>query len=216
MNELTDNNLDNMTREELIVEVKRLRQMTFSESERPVEYVKIIAFSIFAACVYGIAHDLVTVHVCVEYFLPPIHPIIVPTDNPFLLALVWGVIATWWVGLFLGIALAFVCRFGSKPKLTVKNVVRPVLALLAILYVASMSLGVIGYIAGRMETGLLLLLYTIPYKDITPELEAPILFNILAHESAYLLGVVGGLVLMFRLWKKRKNLAHAPGSVNTQ
>jgi len=213
MNELTDNNLDNMTREELIVEVKRLHQMTFSEPERQVEYVKIIAFSIFAACVYGIAHDLVTAHVCVEYFLPPIHPIIVPTDNPFLLALVWGVIATWWVGLFLGIALAFVCRFGSKPKLTVNNVVRPVLVLLAILYAASILFGIVGYVAGQMGWAWLLP----PFADaVVPERHALFLFNLWAHSAAYLLGVVGGLVLMFRLWKKRKNLAHSPGSVNTQ
>jgi len=39
------------------------------------ESIKIIVFSILAACVYGIAHDFVTAHVCVEYFLPPVHPI---------------------------------------------------------------------------------------------------------------------------------------------
>jgi len=206
----TDNNLDTMTREELIAEIKRLRQMTFSEPERPIEYVKIIVFSIVAACVYGIAHNLVTAHICVEYFLPPIHPMIVPTNNPFLLALIWGIVATWWVGLFLGIALAFVCRFGSRPKLTVKNVVCPILILLVVLYVVAMSLGAIGYIAGRMGTVLLVFLYTLPrYHEIVPELYAPLLFNILAHNAAYLLGAVGGLVLMFRLWKKRRTLAFA-------
>ena len=81
-----------------------------------LESPKIIAFSILAACVYGIAHDLITAHVCVEYFLPPVHPVIVSTTNPILLALIWGIIATWWVGLFLGFPLAVVCRFGSKPN----------------------------------------------------------------------------------------------------
>ena len=32
------------------------------------ESVKIVLFCIVAACAYGIAHDMVTVHVCVEYF----------------------------------------------------------------------------------------------------------------------------------------------------
>ena len=42
-----------------------------------MEPLKIIAFSVLAACVYGIAHDLVTTHVCIEYFTvahPPVFP----------------------------------------------------------------------------------------------------------------------------------------------
>ena len=205
MNDPLHNDLDAMTREELIAEVKRLRQATISAPERPAEYVKIVAFSVFAACVYGIAHNLVTAHICVEYFLPPVHPMIVPTDNPLLLALIWGVVATWWVGLFLGIALAVVCRLGSKPKLTIKDVVRPILVLLVVLYIFSMLLGVIGYNAGRMETKFLALLCTLPrYHEIAPERYSPFLFNVLAHTAAYLFGAIGGLVLMLRLWKKRQ------------
>ena len=206
-----------MTRDELIAEVKRLQHMTSSEPEKPKEYVKIVVFAILAACTYGITHDLVTAHVCVEYFLPPVHPIIVPTDNPFLLALIWGIVATWWVGLFLGIPLAVVCRFGTKPKLMVKDVVRPILILLAFLYVVSMLLGMVGYIAGQTGSVLGLLFYTLPcYHLIAPERCAPFLFNLYAHNAAYLLGAIGGVVLMLRLWKKRKTLAYVADSVNKQ
>ena len=164
------------------------------------ESLKIILFSIFAACIYGIVHDMVTAHVCVEYFLPPVHPIIISTTNPILLALVWGIVATWWVGLFLGIPLAFVCRFGSRPKLMVKNVMRPMLTLLVFLYVASLLLGGIGYVMG------LLGLWCIPpyfETHIVPERYARFQFNLFAHEAAYLFGAIGGIVLMVRLWKKR-------------
>jgi hypothetical protein len=165
-----------------------------------MESIKIIAFSIAAACVYGIAHDLVTAHVCIEYFLPPMHPIIVPTDSPFLLALIWGIVATWWVGLLLGIPLAVVCRFGQRPKLTVKNIVRPVLFLLIILYIVSMLLGVVGYIAGQMKWIWLLP----PLADaVVPERHALFLFDLWAHLAAYVLGAIGGIMLMYRLWKKR-------------
>jgi hypothetical protein len=134
-----------------------------------------------------------------------VHPIIVPTDNPILLALMWGIVATWWVGLFLGIPLAFVCRFGSRPKLTVKDVVRPVLLLLVCLYGASMLLGLVGYTAGRMESLRLLLQldFLHGYFGIGPERYAPFLFNLLAHEAAYWLGAIGGIVLLCCLWKKR-------------
>jgi len=205
---MPSNCLDAMTRDELIAEVKQLRQMVFSEPERPVEYVKIVVFAILAACVYGIAHDLVTAHVCVEYFLPPVHPVIVPTDNPLLLALVWGIVATWWVGLFLGVPLAVVCRFGRRPKLSIKNIVRPLLFLLVILYIASMSLGVVGYFMWQMEW-----CFIPPYflQFIALEQRALFQFNIFAHETAYLLGAIGGIVLMFRLWKQRRTLANETG-----
>ena len=157
---------------------------------------------------YGIAHDLVTAHVCVEYFLPPWHPIIVPTDNPFLLALVWGIVATWWVGLFLGIPLAVVCRFGRKPKLTVTDAARPILVLLVILYIASMLLGALGYTVCLMELRLIP-----PYLEtvIASDRLALFQFNLFAHETVYWLGTVGGIVLMYRLWKKRKTLAYVAG-----
>ena len=174
-----------------------------------MESVKIIAFSIFAACVYGIAHDLVTAHICVEYFLPPMHPIIFPTNSPFALALIWGIIATWWVGFLLGLPLAIVCRFGRKPKLTVTNIVRPILLLLVFLYISSMLLGVVGYLAGNMK--LVGLLPPLAY-GIAIERHSLFLFNLWAHNAAYLLGAIGGIVLMFRFWKKRQILA---GNVET-
>ena len=59
---------------------------------------------------YGVAHDLVTAHLSVEYFTVAHPPI--GTDDPFLLALVWGVLATWWVGVLLGVPLAAAARLG--------------------------------------------------------------------------------------------------------
>lgn len=64
---------------------------------------------------YGVLHDLVTAHVCVEYFTVG-HPQLFEfeTDSPTLLALGWGVVATWWVGAGLGVPLALVARVGSR------------------------------------------------------------------------------------------------------
>ena len=54
-----------------------------------------------------------------------------------LLALGWGVLATWWVGLALGIYLAVACRVGRRPKLTAGDLVRPLGVLLAWMAVIS-------------------------------------------------------------------------------
>jgi hypothetical protein len=73
------------------------------------ESLRIVAVCTLAAVGYGILHDLVTAHVCVEYFTEW-HPQMVSSRNPVVLALVWGVVATWWVGALLGVLLAVVAR----------------------------------------------------------------------------------------------------------
>lgn len=57
------------------------------------EGAKIVFFCVLAAVVYGLLHDQVTAHLCVEYFSVA-HPPVFHTGSPFLLALGWGVIAT--------------------------------------------------------------------------------------------------------------------------
>ncbi|MFZ0335817.1 MAG: hypothetical protein WAL69_16905, partial [Candidatus Acidiferrales bacterium] len=66
-----------------------------------VESLKIIALAVAAAIAYGIVHDQVTIRVCPEYFTVA-HPHIFRTGSLTLIALGWGVVATWWAGLAAG------------------------------------------------------------------------------------------------------------------
>lgn len=77
-----------------------------------MEGFKIVLLCIVSAVVYGILHDQVTARVCVEYFTIG-HPQVFQTESPTLLALGWGIIATWWSGLLVGIALAFTSPYVS-------------------------------------------------------------------------------------------------------
>ena len=95
-----------------------------------MESVKIILLCIAAAVLYGIVHDQITARVCVEYFTIG-HPPIFHTDSPTLLGLGWGVVATWWVGLFLGILAAVAARVGRLPKLAAAELIRPLFVLMA-------------------------------------------------------------------------------------
>ena len=63
------------------------------------------------AAAYGILHDLITAHVCVEYFTIG-HPRIVDSESPLVLALVWGVVAMWAV-----FAAALVAALRRRPGL---------------------------------------------------------------------------------------------------
>src|SRR5947199_10373702 len=96
-----------------------------------VRFAAIILLCIAGAVVYGIIHDQITARICVEYFTIG-HPAIFGTDDPTLLGLGWGVIATWWVGLILGVPLALCSRVGAWPQFTAGRLGRPLAVLLMI------------------------------------------------------------------------------------
>src|SRR5574341_1470889 len=112
-----------------------------------VEGLKIVALSVAAAVLYGILHDQVTARVCVEYFTVA-HPRIIESEDPTLLGIAWGIGATWWMGLLLGIPLAACARAGSRPKLAGRDLVRPVAWLLAVMG----TLALLGGLAGGIAT----------------------------------------------------------------
>lgn len=51
-----------------------------------MQWLAIVAVSVLAAMVYGICHDQVTAHVCVEYFTIA-HPKVIQSESPTLPAL---------------------------------------------------------------------------------------------------------------------------------
>ncbi len=168
-----------------------------------IETLKIIGLGVVAAVAYGIAHDNVTARVCVEYFTIG-HAPIFGTESPTLLALGWGVIATWWVGLGLGIFLAFVCRMGGKPKLTARDLLKPLGCLLATMAVLSMLAGFAGYYSAKQ--GWVHLVGDLA-TDVTPAKHTAFLADLWAHLAAYSSAFVGGFVLAIWATIRRHRLA---------
>jgi hypothetical protein len=155
------------------------------------EGAKIVAFSIGAAIVYGVLHDLVTAHVCVEYFTVA-HPQIVATESPVILALVWGIIATWWVGLPLGLLLAIASLLGAQP-IAFADIRRGVVRLMLTSAVLALTLGAVGAISASQ--GLYPL--TEHWNEILPaDRWVPFAFDAWAHLTSYASGVIGGLTLV--------------------
>jgi hypothetical protein len=106
--------------------------------------IAIVVLCVASAMAYGILHDQVTARVCVEYVTIG-HPPVFPTESPTLLGLGWGVIATWWVGLLLGVPLAVAARAGNRPKRGVRSLPRPILGLLLVMGACAALAGVTGY-----------------------------------------------------------------------
>lgn len=140
---------------------------------------------------YGILHDQVTIRVCPEYFTI-FHPRIFPTESLTLIALGWGVVATWWVGLPLGIMLAVVCRARAWPKLDARELITPIAILLTVMFACAALAGLAGYFA--MDCGLL---RPWPWlsRTLPPEKHAAFFADLAAHNASYWSGALGGVVL---------------------
>jgi hypothetical protein len=159
----------------------------------------IVALCIAAAVAYGVIHDQVTARVCVEYFTIG-HPPVFRTESPTLLGLGWGVIATWWVGLLLGVPLAIAARAGGRPRRCARSLVRPILTLLAVMAACAATAGVVGWLLAR--AGVIRLVEPLA-SNIPADKHVPFLADLWTHSASYFVGFVGGLVVIARVWRSR-------------
>jgi hypothetical protein len=164
-----------------------------------MQFVAIIGLAVFSAVVYGILHDQVTARVCVEYFTIG-HPPVFDTENPTLLAFGWGVLATWWAGLLLGVPLAVAARSGSWPPRSARSLIRPIVILLAVMASCALLAGIAGWLLANH--GAVYLVGPIG-QDVPADKHARFLADLWAHSASYLVGFVGGSMVVFHVWRSR-------------
>jgi hypothetical protein len=164
-----------------------------------MEFVKIVLLSIVAAICYGILHDQVTARICVEYFTV-FHPPVFHTINPTLLGLCWGVIATWWVGAFLGVILAITARAGQRPKVDARGLVRPVMQLLAVMALSAFLAGTTGYILALRNIIAPPVWIT---QRLMPQSHNAFMADWWAHNASYAVAALGGIVLCVMTYQRR-------------
>ena len=171
-----------------------------------MKWLSIVLLCIAACVSYGLIHDQVTVRVCIEYFTIG-HPPVFPTTDPTLLGLGWGVIATWWVGVLIGIPLATAARAENWPKREPRTLVRPLLYLMAGSGVFASLAGIAGWTAasngwvhltGRMATA------------VPTDRHAAFLTDLWVHEASYLAGAAGGFGLLIHVLFRRQSAALQP------
>jgi hypothetical protein len=164
-----------------------------------LQFLAIVALSIAAAVAYGTIHDQITVRICLEYFTLG-HPPIFATASPTLLALGWGVVATWWVGLILGFGLATASRVGVRRPMEARELLQPIGTLLAVMAMGALLSG--GLVAALAARGKLALWE--PLASLIPaESQNGFLTDLAAHSASYFIGGVGGLVLISWVWRRR-------------
>lgn len=167
--------------------------------ERLLAALQIVLTAVLAAVVYGVVHDMVTAHVCLEYFTIA-HTRLFASDIPALHAIAWGVIATWWMGLLLGIPLAIAAQAGrASPPLGWRRLVRPIAVLLMIAGGAAMLAGIIGFIAAES-----LDMHPTWLDGIPEDRYSRFFFCLAAHNVSYAVCGLGGLMLVMWTWKERQ------------
>ncbi|HLN27843.1 MAG TPA: hypothetical protein VK395_08870 [Gemmataceae bacterium] len=166
-----------------------------------MESLKIILLCVMSAIGFGILHDQVTARVCVEYFTIG-HPPVFNTESPTLLALGWGILATWWVGLLLGMPAALASRLGSWPKVTARRWVGLICGLMVVTARTSLLAGVVGYFLAK--SGAVWLVEPLASR-VPPSKHYAFLADLWAHLASYASGFLGGIALcgwtLFRRWR---------------
>jgi hypothetical protein len=164
-----------------------------------MESLKIVLLCIGAAGLYGIIHDQFTARICLEYFTV-FHPPVFQTQSPTLLALGWGVIATWWVGAILGILLTIASRAGPRPKLSASVLVGPIGTLLVVMAASAIFCGSLGFLLCRHG-------YIFPSAWVVPRLapsvHARFMADWWAHTASYAVGFFGGIALCIVQYRRR-------------
>src|SRR5579862_5656946 len=149
--------------------------------------LRIILLSILASILYGEVHDQVTAHLCVEYFSIA-HPQIIQSQSPAMLAMAWGIVATWWVGLIIGVPLAICARVGPLRKCADRDLLKPIGLLLASMALLAALAGWAGYYnADKIE------LLPDLASAIPAQKHAAFMADAFAHMASYGSGFLGGL-----------------------
>ncbi|PQO36936.1 hypothetical protein C5Y96_07170 [Blastopirellula marina] len=167
----------------------------------------IVGLSILMCVIYGVIHDQITARICVEYFTIGHKPVLGGTEDPTLLGLVWGFLATWWVGAMLGIPLAFVSQTGSLVKKSAKDLVRPMLVLMAGTAALAFAAGVTSYVLTANDV----IHLAGGFQHVMPaEKQDAFLIDLWIHNASYAGGFLGGVILMVWVVVDRYRQTHWP------
>ncbi len=160
---------------------------------------RVILVSLLAAIAYGIIHDQITAHICVEYFSVA-HPPLFHTDSPTILAFCWGVSATAALGAVFGTILANVSQSEGWPPYPLGKLCRSLLILLAAMALAAYLAGVLGFELSRHS------IIALPdtFAELIPRSRHDRFMAVwFAHCASYIAGLAGGAFLVIRIWRQR-------------
>lgn len=164
-----------------------------------VPSIKIILITTLWFILYGILNDQITIRICAEYFTV-FHRRIVASDNITVIAIAWGIAATWWFGLSVGVILALVSRFFTANKIdNIRHLMRLGGWLSLFVFCFSLVAGFIGYFLAVND----LILVSYWFRGIPQSSEARFLAVLFWHNALYLDAGISAVVLVAAIWRRR-------------
>jgi hypothetical protein len=158
-----------------------------------VDAFRIVLGMTVIACLLGVIVDLVTAHVAVQYLVH--HPKIVESHSPVVLALAWGVGASWWFGSIAGGLLALVNARAGNPLQSREILTRGAWAA-AWIWVAMIAVLVCVYAVGGL----------IPASQRRPTFESDrrLVAVAMAHQGEYLFGAIATVVIAMQIVRQSR------------
>ena len=156
-------------------------------------YLTIVFGTVALSCLLGICVDLITANIAVQYFSVH-HPKIVPTENPWILALVWGVVASWWAGAIAGIVLASTNHRRKQP-LEPPQILRWIKISCVVLWATMISI-----VLAVMAISSII---PIEKRPETFESDRRLVAVALAHQFEYVFAAIAMLIVAFKVWRAK-------------
>jgi hypothetical protein len=109
-------------------------------------------------------------------------------------------VATWWVGLPLGVIVAMAARHGSRPKLSAAQVGPYIFGLMLVVGALALTSGLLAYLPATRGA----IALSKDWSDLLPEgAQIPFLVDAWTHGSSYFFGILGGAITAMLIYRKR-------------
>jgi len=160
-----------------------------------IDFLGIVLMSVLCAVMYGLIQDQVSIRISPAYFLL-FHPRIVDSDDVTVVALAWGVAATWWVGLALGYLVAVFATWGPKSVYCPRRALHGLIRVMGGTGVATLICGAGAYLVNWVSP------IAQQYVDGAESIRR---FSavLAAHNASYLAAPILAALLAARIWKSR-------------
>lgn len=186
-----------------------LQCLVNSTNAKPMwlEITKIVLGTVFIAVVYGITHDMVTAHTEISYFTM-FHPHIINSASPVDQALAWGVIATWWMGLMIGVAIALCSQLGPNPRISAGQALKSLTKATVFVFIVAMATLAIGlrFFEGK----------TVEFQPDPSDTSGRFLAVLTTHQVSYFLSAIMAVGLCLVVLRKRSKLVANPPTSNPE
>ena len=169
----------------------------------------IVILSCFIGAIYGIVHDQLTYSISPEYYTKfkfnqfGLAEDGIPVQSPRLMAVVAGIMATWWMGYIIGAILGLVGLIHKDSKQMFTVTMKAILITMVIAFITGLIGLLYGYISLESQPE--------HFSIFHPDISEPVIdiksFEMvgLMHNFSYLGGLIGMIAgIVYSIFQKRK------------